>query len=415
MTNPTDSAAPADSRHDPYAALRVPAYRRFLTGNLVATIGQQMQTVAVGWELYERTGKAITLGGVGLAQFLPMLLLTLPAGSIADRYDRKRIVMFSVGISLLASLGLTFVSASHGPVLLVYACLVLTGIARGLQMPARQALLPQLVSEEQFPNAVKWSSNAFQLSAMLGPALGGFIIAAFHSATPVFVVNVVAILFYLAVLAMVTLKRFVPSSKGFSLSQVLAGVGFVWRTKIILASISLDMFAVLLGGATALMPVYAKDVLRVGARGLGWMEAAPAIGAFLMTLALTQLPPIQKAGKTLLWAVIGFGLATIGFGFSTWFPLSLVMLGLLGALDSISMVIRSTLVQTLTPDEMRGRVSAVNGIFIGTSNELGGFESGVAAEYLGAKVAVVGGGIGTLIVVGTVAWLFPGLRRYGKL
>jgi MFS family permease len=410
----TPQSAP-DVRHDPYAALRTPTFRRFLIGNLVSTIGQQMQTVAIGWELYERTGQAITLGGVGLAQFLPMLLLTLPAGTLADRYDRRRILMLTLGLTTLAAIGLCFVSASHGPVSLVYACLILTGIARGFQMPARQALLPQLVSAERFPNAVKWGSNAFQLSSMLGPALGGLLIAAFHSATPVFAINAVASLLFLGVLSTLVFERFVPSSRGFSLPQVLAGVGFVWRTKIILASISLDMFAVLLGGASALMPVYAKDILQVGARGLGWMEAAPAFGAFLMTLFLTQLPPIEKAGKTLLWAVAGFGLATIGFGVSNWFPLSLLMLGLLGALDSISMVIRSTLVQTLTPEEMRGRVSAVNGIFIGTSNELGGFESGVAAQYLGARIAVVGGGIGTLIVVSTIGWLFPDLRRYGKL
>jgi MFS family permease len=401
--------------HDPYAALRIPGFRLFTIGGVIATLGQQMQTVAIGWELYERTNAPLALGGVGLAQFLPMLLLTIPSGSIADRFNRKYVVMAAVLVLIACAVGLTVISAAHAPVWFVFACLVLSGAARGVQLPAKQALIPQLVPKSAFTNAITWGSGFFQFASMLGPALGGIVIAKYHRATPVFLINAVALGVYVFLLAFVTPRQTSPFEKKVSLDAVLAGFRFVKRTKIILAAITLDMFAVLLGGATALMPIFAKDILRVGPRGLGWMEAAPAVGAFLMTIAITHLPPIRKAGKTLLWSVAGFGVATVVFGVSRSFALSLFMLVLIGALDSVSVIIRGTLVQKLTPDEMRGRVSAVNGVFIGTSNELGGFESGVAAEFFGPTLAVAGGGVGTLLVVTCVALMWPQLRHYGRL
>ncbi len=405
----------ATVQHDPYAALRYRDFRLLAAGRFIATLGEQMTSVAIGWELYERTHEAFALGLVGLVQVLPVIILSLPAGTAADRYNRKRIVLFSQVVLAAGAMGLALLSATQGSLLLVYGCLLLIGLARAFNGPASSTLLPLSVPPEVYTSAATWSSSAWQLAAVIGPALGGLAIALFNSATEVFVFDAIAGLTFLALVAAMRGKQLKPKREEMSRKSLAAGIGFVWRTKIILAAITLDMFAVLLGGATALLPVYAKDILQVGPGGLGWLRAAPSVGAVLMAFTLAHRPPFQHAGRTLLFAVAGFGVATIVFGLSTSFWLSLAMLATLGALDNISVVIRSTLLLTRTPDEMRGRVGAVNGVFIGTSNELGAFESGIAAGLFGPVVAVVAGGIGTILVVLLIAFGWPEVRRLGRL
>jgi MFS family permease len=401
--------------NDPYAALRFRDYRLFAIAYVSSMMGQQMQSVAIGWELYERTGSAMVLGIVGLVQAVPIILLTLPAGQVIDWFNRKHVVLMAELMLALGSLGLAVLSYTQGAVSLFYACLLLSGVARAFHQPAMAALLPSLVPIKVFSNAVTWKSSGFQIASVVGPALGGFVIALLHRATLVYVLNVILALTCFGFIATITARQSPSSTKTVTLHSLVAGVSFVWQTKVILAAITLDLFAVLLGGATTLLPIFAKDVLHVGPTGLGWLRAAPAIGAFLMAMIVAHLPPMQKAGKTMLWAVAGFGVATVVFGISQSFWLSLLMLMLTGAFDNISVVVRHTLVQLKTPDYMRGRVSAVNSVFIGTSNELGGFESGLAAAVFGPMVAVVGGGIGTIAVVLAVALLWPQIRQLGSL
>jgi MFS family permease len=398
-----------------YAVFRLANYRRYFAGNLLGIIGHQMLTLAVGWEIYDRTGSKLKLGYVGLVQFLPILLFTLPAGQVADRFNRKTIMMCTLLVTTCAALVLLWVSVTHGYLSLIYASLFLNGLARAFQAPARSAFVTQIVPREIFANAVAWGSNSFEIATITGPALGGLMIALYGKPTPVYLITALASFTYVVLLVGIKVNRPQEHREPISLPGLLAGLRFVKDSKVILASITLDMFAVLLGGAVTLLPIYAKDILQVGPTGLGWMRAAPSIGAVLMALTITHRPPIQKAGRTLLFAVVGFGLATIVFGLSHSFWLSMLMLMLLGAFDSISVIIRHTLVQLLTPDEMRGRVSAVNSLFIGTSNELGGYESGLVAEYFGTVFSVVSGGVGTLVVVLLVALTWPQIRRYGAL
>jgi MFS family permease len=411
----TDAGTPAGSWNDPYAALRFRDFRLLIGGTFLAVVGEQMMGVAIGWELYERTRAPLALGLVGLVQVLPVILLALPAGHTADRFDRKRIMVISMLLLGAGALGLAVLSYLGGALSLIYGCLLLIGVARAFQSPATGALLAQVVPPEHFTNAATWESSAWQASAIIGPALGGLIIAVRGSATPVYAIVAGLLLALALLLTRLRPRPVARADEDLTLRSLFAGLRFVWDTKIILAAITLDMFAVLLGGATALLPVFARDILQVGATGLGWLRAAPAVGAILAALALAYLPPFRRAGWTLLAVVAGFGLATIVFGLSRSFGLSLAMLALLGALDNISVVIRSTLVLTRTPDEMRGRVNAVHSVFIGISNELGAFESGVAAALLGTVGAVVGGGIGTLLVVGLVALGWPEVRRLGRL
>ncbi len=402
--------------HDPYAALRFRDFRLLFSGRFVAQLGEMMVSVGVGWELYERTGDAFALGLVGLVQVIPVMLLSLPAGYIVDRYDRKRITLYSQLVLIACSLALAGISLTRGPLPLLYLILAVIGAARAFNNPAEGALTPQTVPPEHYFNATTWSSMIWQTSAISGPALGGFIIGLTNTPAAVYVVNAAAGGVLVAVLLMLRLKpqTYVPTNEP-PLKALRAGWHFVRNTQVILGSLSLDMFAVLFGGATFLLPIYAKDILHVDATGLGFLRAAPSIGALMMATFLSRRPPFKRAGRTLLWAVAGFGVATIAFGVSTSFWFSLLMLALTGALDNISVVIRHTLVLTHTPDAMRGRVNAVNNTFIGASNELGGFESGVAAALLGPVGAVVFGGFGTLAVVGAVAWLSPQLRRMGAL
>ena len=400
--------------HDAYGALRFRDYRRLLCGSVLFSIGMEMQAVAVAWELYERTDSPLALGLTGLAQFLPVLLLALPAGQVADLFNRKFVLMAAQFCGALTSLGLFYVSYWEGPVALVYVFLVMVGVVRAFQVPSRQSLVPQVVPLELLHNAVTWNSTGWQIANMVGPMLGGLVLALFLPSVAYLLTAGLALV-CVAFISTIHPRPQVRSQEPRSLQTLLAGLRFVWQTKPILATITLDLFAVLLGGATALLPIFARDILQVGPEGLGWLRAAPSVGAMVMAMVLAHRPPMQEAGKTLLKAVAGFGVATIVFGLSQDFVLSFGMLVLLGALDNISVVIRQTLVQTLTPDAMRGRVSAVNTLFISSSNELGAFESGVAAQLFGPVGAVVLGGVGTLGVVVTVKGLWPELVRLGPL
>jgi MFS family permease len=374
-----------------------------------------MQTVAIGWELYERTNSALVLGGVGLAQVVPMIALTLIAGDVADRRSRKLTILLSVMLLTLCSLGLAVLSYTRGALFLIYGCLALIGIGRAFLKPASDAIMWQLIPVSAFTNAATWNSSSFQLASVAGPALGGLAIAVLKSATGVYILAAIAALICFIFMAVIKEKNVERITEPISLKALAAGAKFIWDNQLILAAITLDMFAVLLGGATALLPVFAKDILQVGPVELGYLQAAPSIGAFIMAITLAYLPPLRKAGPALLWSVVGFGVVTIIFGLSRSFWLSLVMLTLSGALDSISVVIRHTLVQIRTPNHLRGRVAAVNSVFISASNELGGFESGLAAALFGPVLSVVGGGIGTILVVIATAKIWPGIAKLGSL
>jgi MFS family permease len=409
----TDGPSPA--RHDPYRALRESGYRRYLSGNLLGTFGLQMQAVAVGWELYERTHSALALGLTGLVQFVPMLLFFLPVGHLVDRYNRKSVVMAAQAGLALAALGLAAVSLWHGPVPLVYALLFLVGTGRAFLGPAKSALLPEIAPAGAFESAVAWNSGTWQLASVLGPAAGGGLLAATRNPAFVYLAHALLAASFLGLLFGVHPRSARRGAVIASLDSLLEGARYVRRTRILLAALSLDLFAVLFGGAVALLPIYAKDILHVGPAGLGWLLAAQSIGAVSTSLLLAHLPPLERAGPALLRAVALFGVATIAFGLSRSYLLSFVALAVAGAADSVSVVIRMTLSQLGTPDALRGRVSAINSLFIGTSNELGNFESGAVAALAGPVVSVVAGGIGTLVTVAAVAAKWPEVRRLGRL
>lgn len=408
------------NRHDPYQSLRFRDYRLLLLGNFIASLGEQMLTLALGWELYERTHSAFLLGMVGLVQVVPALLLSLYAGYVADRFNRKLIVVLTQAVLALASLGLTALSYWHGPLFLIYGCLLLMGIAVTFNTPAATTLSAHIVPEEAFENAATWSSSSWQLATVFGPALSGLVIAVLRSATFVYVLNAVAALVFVVLLMLIRVRPAARPGRREAHEHATwhslgEGISFLRRTPIMLGAITLDLFAVLFGGATTLLPIIAKDILQVGPEGLGWLGAAPAIGALCVAFLVAHRPPFQRAGRTLLLAVAGFGAATIVFGLSRSFWLSLLMLFVLGGLDSISVVIRETLALTRTPDEMRGRVAALNGLFINASSQFGGFESGVTAQLFGPALSVAGGGVGTIVVVLVVALVWPELRHLRAL
>ncbi len=410
------AAAPS---HDAYQALRLRDFRLLITGNLFVTMGNQMLALAIGYELYERTSSALDLGLVGLVQVLPIISLSLFTGQLADRYNRKRIVFLSQGALVVASLVLTALAYWHGSLISIYGCLLAIGIGQAFNSPAARTLPVEIVPERAFENAVTWTSSTQQLAAVAGPALGGFIIALNGGTTLVYLLNALAAATFIVLLSFVRGKANGPNAARrrppATLRSLGEGIGFLRRSPVVLAVITLDLFAVLLGGATTLLPIYARDILAVGPTGLGWLRAAPSLGAVCMALYLAHRPPLRRAGRAFLLAVATFGVATIVFGLSRWFWLSLAMLFLLGSMDNISVVVRSTLMLVRTPDEMRGRVQAINGIFISTSNQLGGFESGVTAQLFGPVASVVGGGIGTILVVLVGAYLWPELRKLGAM
>ena len=398
-----------------YEVVRLPNFRRYLLGNVVGVLGMQMQTFALGYEIYERTGSKLALGFVGLAQVIPVIALALVAGHVADHFSRKHVLMVCVTCLGLVSAALMVISLRQAPVGLIYVCLTLNGVARAFLQPAKGSLLPLIVPRSQFPHAVTWHTGGFHLAAVVGPAIGGWVVAITRLPALVYLLDLLSSAFFLFMLARIGIPTKAAASGALSLRTLAAGIAFLLRTRILLAAISLDMFAVLLGAAVALLPVFAKDILVVGPEGLGWMRAAPAIGALCTAFLIAHLPPMRKAGSMLIWSVAGFGVATIVFGLSRSFGLSLAMLFLTGALDNISVVIRHTLLQLSTPNEMRGRVAAVNGLFISSSNELGAFESGLVAELTTPTISVVSGGLGTIVVVAIIAFLAPELRKYGRL
>lgn len=398
-------------QHNPYLAFQFIDFRLLIAGRFIASLGNQMLSFAIGWELWLRTHDAFALGLVGLVQVIPVILLSLPAGHVADQYNRKAIVFITQILLAFCSLGLALLSLYQGPLPLVYLCLLGIGIARAFNDPATSTLLPQTVPPDVFTSAATWSSSSWQLASIVGPALAGLVAAALDSVTIIYVFDALASVAFIILVGLIKGRTLALSPKTATLQSLREGLKFIRDTKVILASITLDMFAVLFGGAVALLPIYATDILKVGAQGLGLMRAAPSIGAIIMAILIAHLPPFKNTGRTLLLAVVGFGAATIIFGLSTSFWLSIAMLVLLGGLDNISVVIRSTLILTLTPDEMRGRTSAVNSIFIGASNELGSFESGLTAALFGPVISVVAGGIGTILVVLTVARIWPEMRN----
>jgi MFS family permease len=403
------------ARHDPYLALRNANYRAFLGGFLPASTGLQMLATALGWEVWDRTHDKLLLGYLGLARAIPVVLLVLPAGHLADLRNRRRILIATqTSFALLCAL-LALVSGASAPLWLLFALVVATGCTRSFHGPARNALLPLLVTNDELQNAATWNSGAFQFAAVVGPLLAGGMIDLCGAAWPVY--GATAGLCAFAALQATRLRPREQASGGgrFTLAAMTAGAEHLWREKTVLAAIALDLFAVLLGGATALLPVY-QEQLGVGAVGLGAMKAAPDVGALLVAVVLAHRPPFRRAGPALLLNVAGFGAATIAFGLSTSFPLSLLLLALLGGFDNVSVVIRSVLVQIRTPDQLRGRVGAVNSLFIECSNELGAFESGLVAWLFdSAVVSVVSGGIGTIAVVLGIAWRWPEIRRLGRI
>lgn len=405
-------------KHDPYVALRVAGFRRLFVGGLLIHIGVSAQSVAIGWEMYVRTNSAMMLGLVGLAQALPMVLLTLPAGYLADVYDRRRVMAIGLIGTTLTSLGLMAFSMAEGSILLMFLLLFMDAAFHRLAGPASAALIPQLVPSSVLENAIKWQTSLFHVSSVVGPAIGGAIIAWRTSAAYAF--SALTTTIFVMMLFGIHIPEGRRSLPGNMIKQVVEGMRFVWHQKLILGTISLDMFAVLLGGAVYLLPVFARDILIAPwgmspEQSLGLLRSAPALGSVVMALLLAHRPPLQRAGRSMLLAVAAFGVATIIFGVSRSFWLSLVMLFLTGFFDNISVVVRHTLVQLRTPNELRGRVSAVNSIFIGASNELGGFESGCVAHFLGPVVSVISGGIGTLLVVAAWSRFVPGLWRFGRL
>lgn len=375
-----------------------------------------MQSVAVGWQVYEITRRPLDLGYVGLAQFLPGVLLFLLSGHAADRFNRRRLLMACYVGFAMCSAGLLAISHwQTGSVYPIYAVLVMLGVVRSFNGPVSRALLPQLVRMEHFQNAVAWNSGIFQAATIMGPAVGGLIYAFFRGPSEVYVAAMIAgILATLSTLKIHPLES-VRGPTEMSLRSVSAGLRYVWRQKIILGSISLDMFAVLLGGAVALLPVYASEILKTGPWGLGLLRSAPAVGAGTMAILLALRPLRRRVGAIMLWCVAGFGVFTIIFGISRSIVISMLALVFVGATDMVSVVIRGTLIQIATPDEMRGRVNAVDMLFIGVSNEFGQFESGVTAHWFGTVPAVVLGGVGTLLVIAIWAWRFPELRKADQL
>ena len=372
---------------------------------------QQMLATVVGWDLYLTTRSPVVLGNVGLVQIIPVLLFTFVAGHVADRYNRSRTAMVTQVAQALVAFALAGAGSGRG-VVLIYTCLFLTATARAFQWPATSAMLPQTVPPENLTQAISWSGSAREMATMGGPALAGALIAAFGSEAVYFGQAICCVLSAICFGMMRLPEREPHERPEIGLKAVAEGVRFVWREKVILSAMSLDLLAVFFGGATALLPIYAADILKIGATGLGWLRAAPAVGAGLTAIWIAHLPPIRHAGIVLLATVAAFGAATIGFAVSTSAWLSFGMLFLTGAFDSVSVVLRISLVQSRTPDVLRGRVSAVNGLFISASNQWGAVESGVAAALMGTVPSVAFGGAATIVVVAGIAALSTSMRRW---
>src|SRR5215469_16770985 len=411
------------SRPSARVAFSHPAFVRFQSARFFTVLATEMQAVAVGWQVYEITKRPLDLGLVGLAQFLPGMLLFLLSGYAADHLNRRKLLIWcDVGFAVCFTLLLGITLRENVSIFAIYVVLVLLGVVRSFNAPVSRAMLPYLVPPEHFENSVAWSSTVWQAASILGPVAGGLLYAAAERLLDtgggpgtVYACALAAALMATVLNIRVPDQGHPCTGRSAGLAHVFEGFRYIWREKLILGAISLDLFAVLLGGAVALLPVYAREILRTGPWGLGLLRTAPGVGAAMMAVLLAHRPLRGRSGYALLWAVAGFGIFTIIFGLSRSLTVSLIALLLLGASDMISVIIRATLTQLATPDEMRGRVTAVDMIFIGTSNEFGQFESGVTAQWFGTERAVVLGGIGTLIVIVLWAWLFPDLRNADQL
>ncbi len=410
MEPPLDTA-------DPYASLRIRDFRWFVIARFTLTFGIQMQSVIVGWQVYQITHDALSLGLIGLSEALPFFAVSLFAGHVADNVGRKGVILSSSTLYFVCASALLLISTksewilhTHG-VFPIYVIIFITGLARGFLTPSQSAFLAQLVPRELYGNASTWNSVSWQLADVTGPAVGGLIYG-FSGVGSAYTGVVIMTMIGLAAFTIVSRKPVPEHKAGESIMQSLAGgLKFVFRDQIILSAITLDMFAVFFGGAIAVLPIFADQVLHTGAKGLGFLRAAPAVGAAIMSIFQTHYPFFKRAGRNLLICVFGFGVAIIAFALSKNFYLSLFILLLSGMFDNVSVVIRHTIIQLHTPDEMRGRVAAVNGIFVGSSNELGAFESGVAAKLIGLVPSVVFGGTMALLVVGAVRTFAPRLKQ----
>jgi MFS family permease len=405
---------------DPYAALRLPGFRLYIVGLFAYTIAIQIQGTVVGWQIYELTHDKLALGLIGLAEAFPFIGAALYAGHIADRHDRRRVVLASLAILLVCSVGLLVLplmlpGAPRVVVRAIYGLIALSGLARSFLGPARQALAAEIVPRRLYGNAITWRSGSWQLASVIGPAVGGLLYAVGGTTLTYGAVAVLTV-FGTGAIFMIAHKSLIKREHTEAVAKSLAtGVRFVFNEPVILGAITLDLFSVLFGGATALLPVFADEILHVGPSGLGLLRAAPAIGAVVMSAAIAWMPPFQRAGRTLFIAVATFGLCIIAFGLSTSMVLSVCALALSGGADMVSVFIRTSLIQHRTPTHMLGRVSSVNSIFVGSSNEIGEFESGVTAKLFGTVPSVVLGGMATLVVVAVTAWRLPALRKLGVM
>jgi MFS family permease len=415
---------PIDSEGADGTAFSSRNFRRYQTARLLVILGAEAQSVAVAWQIYQLTHSALMLGYTGLALFLPGIFFVLPAGHAADRYDRKTIIICCYVIQAVCTALLLYLSMHGVPhVLWIYTILFCIGAGRAFSGPASSAIQPQLVPKGAFVNAMTWGSAIFQIANISGPAVGGLlftitftgVMAKWSGAPIVYVMTLITMLAFIALVSTLRPRKEVTEKKGFSIQTMMDGAHYVRRARLLLGSISLDMFAVLLGGATSLMPIFAQDILHAGPRGLGILRAAPAIGALCTSITLARRPIKHHAGKLMLVAVAIFGCATVVFGISKSLPLSLVALFFIGASDNVSVIVRSTILQLGTPPAMRGRVSAINWLFLGASNEFGEFESGLTARWLGAVRAVVFGGIASVCVTGLWSVFFPTLRNVDSL
>jgi MFS family permease len=405
---------------DPYASLRLPNFRLYVIGLFAFTMALQIQGTVVGWQIYELTHDKLALGLIGLAEAVPFIGTSLYAGHVADRHDRRRVALASLAVMLVCAIALLvlplWLPSSPGLVVrLIYVVVAISGLSRSFLGPARQALAAELVPRPLYSNAITWRSGSWQLASVVGPAIGGVLYAA-GGTTLTYAVDAALMIAGVGTIVAINHASTIKREHTEAIMKSLAtGIRFVFNEPIVLGALSLDLFSVLFGGATALLPVYAAEILHVGASGLGLLRAAPAIGAVVMSAVIAWMPPFKRTGRTLFLAVAGFGLSIIVFGLSTSMVLSVAALVLSGVADMVSVFVRSSLIQHRTPTHMLGRVSSVNSIFVGSSNEIGAFESGATAKLLGTVPSVVLGGALTLVVVAVTAWRIPALRKLGKM
>ncbi len=399
---------------DALAVFRIRDYRFLIAGSFLTTILQQTQAVALGWDIYERTGSAMALAFMGLVQFIPVVLLFLPAGQMADRYDRRWIMVLSQLLWCAGSLELAVTAWTNASVNWMYLGLAASGAAMMLNRPARDALVPQVVPLNLLARAVAWNSSSFQIASVCGPMLAGAFIA-IGGAVPVYSLNCIIAIVSLVLTLAISARPGAAQRRVLTWTDAFAGLSHVWKTKVILGLMAIDLFVIVMGGVSALLPVYAKDILHVGPAGLGWLSAAPALGAISMAVLQGHRRPYERSGLVFLAAMTGYSLAMLAFGLSHWFWLSFTVLIIGGACDFTGAVIRQTVLQLQTPDALRGRVSAVNRVFISSSNELGAFRAGALTSLGGPAVTVIAGGLATLAFVAVGARLFPSLRRLGRV